>query len=130
MTTCRETLGELILRRKNELGLSFRQMGQRAVDAGLATSQPNWDHLTKPMDEFPKVRTIHALSVALEVTPWEIVEAASETLGFAPIRVTSLDQLDEQWMVVSTDDLSAEEQDILRKKIVEATAELRGNKIE
>ncbi|WP_460407300.1 hypothetical protein, partial [Actinophytocola sediminis] len=75
------TLAELILLRKEQLGLSFRQLGQRAQCNGHET-QPNWNHLAnRAIQEFPKIRTIHALAVALDVTPEEVAQAALESLG-------------------------------------------------
>lgn len=79
-----ETLEELIRRRKDELGLSFRKLGELARQAGAPT-EPNWSHLAnKKIQEFPKVRTIHALAAALEVQPAEIVLAAAASLDMSP----------------------------------------------
>jgi hypothetical protein len=123
MTTRGETLGELIRRRKKELDLSFRQMGQRAVDAGLAIAQPNWDHLTKPIEEFPKMRTIHALAVALEVAPEDIGAAAANSLGLKLTKISLVDRPGEEWTVVSAENLDDEGEQIVGENISKAARE-------
>lgn len=131
------TLEELIRRRKAELDLSFRELGQRAVEAGA--KGPNWAHLAnKRITEFPKVRTINALATALEVTPAEIVLAAGESLGWPPaeimraaaaalgVEVKCLEwppESGQQWLVVSAEDLSPEDEAIIRTGLADATGE-------
>jgi hypothetical protein len=123
------TLGELIRQRKEALGLSFRQMGQRAKEAG-AKVEPNWSHLAnRPLREFPKARTIHALARALDVTPEEVAHAALESLGLAAKHTDSIVQPGDRWIVISTEDLSPEDEATIRERITEVTDEIRTRNI-
>lgn len=120
------TLEELIRRRKAELDLSFRQMGQRAKAAGHPV-EPNWSHLTtRSLTEFPKVRTVLALAAALDLPADEVAQAALESIGLKAASVKSMVQDGERWIVVSTEDLSPEDELIIRKKIDETASQLRG----
>lgn len=122
------TLEELIRQRKEELGLSFRQMGQRAK-AGGAEVEPNWSHLAnRPLREFPKARTIHALAHSLDVTPEEVAHAALESLGLAAKHADSVVQPGDRWIVISTEDLSPDDEAVIRTAIDETIAKLRAQK--
>jgi transcriptional regulator with XRE-family HTH domain len=122
------TLGELIRQRKEALGLSFRQMGKRAKDAG-AEVEPNWSHLAnRPLREFPKARTIHALAHALDVTPEEVAHCALESLGLCAKHTDSIVRPGDRWIVISTDDLSPDDEAVIRKAINEAMTKLRTRK--
>lgn len=115
------TLAELIRLRKEQLGLSFRQLGQRAKDAGAAV-EPNWSHLAnRELTEFPKTKTIHALAAALEVDVDEVVDAVLESIGLRTHRVPPLAPRGDGWIVVFANDLSAEDQEALRAKITGAS---------
>lgn len=96
-----ETLGDLITRRKDELGLTFRQLGQRAKAAG-ATTEPNWNHLTnRPIREFPRIKTIRALAAALEVDEDEVTDAALESIGLSRGQPGTAIRPGERWIMVS-----------------------------
>jgi mRNA degradation ribonuclease J1/J2 len=119
------TLEELIRRRKQELGLSFRQMGARAKAAGHSV-EPNWSHLAnRPLREFPKARTIHTLAHALDVTPEEVAHSALESLGLCAKHSDSIVQPGDRWIVISAENLSPEDEAVIRQKVAEMTAELR-----
>jgi mRNA degradation ribonuclease J1/J2 len=119
------TLEELIRQRKGELDLSFRQMGQRAKAAG-AEVEPNWSHLAnRPLHEFPKARTIRALAHALDVTAEEVAHSALESLGLCAKHSDSIVQPGDRWIVISTEDLSPEDEATIRERVAEVTDEIR-----
>jgi hypothetical protein len=122
------TLAELIRQRKAGLGLSFRQMGQRAVAAGAET-EPNWSHLAnRPLREFPKMRTIYALARALEVSPEEVAQAALESLGLSVKQTDSIGQPGERWIIVSAEGLNPGDETAIRKTISDEMERLRAQK--
>lgn len=117
------TLEELIQQRKGQLGLTFRQLAQRAVDEGA--KGPNWSHLAnKRITEFPKVRTIHALAKALEVTPEEVAQAALESLNLHVKTINPIIQPGERWLLVSLEHLSPADVADTRRRIAEIGAEV------
>jgi hypothetical protein len=123
-----ETLSELILRRKTQLGLSFRQLAGKAKDGG-AEVKPNWNHLVnRELREFPRLRTLHTLATALEVTPEEVLAAAAVSLGY---RVTTLDAAGhpgDRWMAVSHDVLTEDDERAVGKAIARNRARPSGRR--
>lgn len=119
------TLEELIRQRKEQLGLSFRKLGELAKEAGAPT-EPNWSHLAnKRIREFPKLRTIHALAKALEVTPEEVAQAALESLDLHAKPIGPIVQPGEHWLLVSLENLSPEDVADTRRRIAEISTRAR-----
>lgn len=114
-------LAELIRRRKEDLGLSFRQLGERALACGAPVA-PNWSHLTnQQLKRFPEAETVRLLAAVLEVDIDEIVDAVLDDIGLSRKRVV---QPGGRWIVISADNLSAEDEAVIRQRITEAAADL------
>jgi transcriptional regulator with XRE-family HTH domain len=108
------TLSELIKTIKEKRGLSYRQLGDLALQAGGVASAPNFHHLAeRSLTEFPKRKTIFALAAALGVEPEEVAYAALESLGLhqvhKPTNPRSYRHTGDEWIVISPKNLTTDQ---------------------
>jgi hypothetical protein len=85
-------LCELINEIKERDGLTWRQLTQRAVDRG-APPPTGLFHLgnpDRPMQDFPRTKTIIGVAAALGVDPKVVAAAALESLNLAPRNVVEV----------------------------------------
>ncbi|WP_263251603.1 helix-turn-helix domain-containing protein [Saccharopolyspora rosea] len=76
------TLGELIARRREHLGMSYQAIADQASTYGLPLTSTNVYHLaTKPLTRIPKPDTLRALAAALQVPVSDVLNAAAESVG-------------------------------------------------
>ncbi|MCO7192295.1 hypothetical protein [Pseudonocardia sp. McavD-2-B] len=75
-------LGELISKRRADLGLSLEKMCVRAREQGYDLTRTTLSAFeTKPLAESPKRRTMEALAVALDVPYGDVVMAVASAMA-------------------------------------------------
>ncbi|WP_134045949.1 hypothetical protein [Amycolatopsis arida] len=77
-------LSELIYMVKERDGLSWRELTDRARKKGAPVPTGLFYLANKPLQDFPRTKTILGLAAALEVDPDVVAAAALESLGLRP----------------------------------------------
>jgi hypothetical protein len=79
----RVNLSELINTIKEREGLTWRQLQDRARQRGAPVPTGMFHMANRPLQDFPRTKTIYGISAALGVPPEEVAAAALESLHLA-----------------------------------------------